>query len=230
MIYEYLELNDLILNNIPTIADKGELLESKGVYRIEFRSDSTYLKGDKTINVELNNDDYVNYLIFKGDTIEKGNFVWKEEGELFSSIMYPFNGDPHFHMIREVPIDSLVYYENYRDSIYKINNVSEFDKINNDILYSFSMNSNIWINVDKLIETPLEKDFEIKCKQIDLYEDYVVYVIYENMNSFTSFYLTSDNLTLNQLPIVGNARSFIVTYSDDKILYDEFLINEKTNP
>ncbi len=228
-IFEFFEKSNLIKNNIRTLTEKGELLESKGVIKIEFYTNSEKIKDDKKIKVVPVSNNYLDCKIYYDSMEDVKQINWKEQSDMLVQIEYPNPNYGFINTIIEIPLDSLEYHTKIRDSIYEKFEISELEKVKSDIITFFSINNNLLINIDKLIDTPLKKDLNFNCKPKDKYEDYIVYVIYENLNSFVSFYLTGNDLTIKQLPITGNAKGIIVTYADDKVLYDEFIINENSD-
>ncbi|MFV0572059.1 MAG: hypothetical protein ACK5M1_06480 [Xanthomarina gelatinilytica] len=230
-IWEYFNKEDLLNNNIRTLTDKGDLLESKGVLKICIYQDSSFfeLKERKKIKMELKNQNYLNYDIYIGNIDNKMQMCWKKEDAIYVKVGYPFSKDSDLYMIKETTIDSLEYYNKLRDSIYNELKIENFEKIEKEAIAFLTMDNNTWINIDKLVETPIKKDFSIKLKQTNHYDDYMIYVIYENTNSFINYYITGNDLKIKKVPIIGNAKGVIVTYANKKVLYDEFNINENTD-
>jgi hypothetical protein len=85
---EFYDFKELIFNNINTITNKGELLESSGVIYLDFLADgkSLKLKGDNRIGVKFPENRLQNNNIYSGTKDSLNRFAWIEE-EIFVGIL-----------------------------------------------------------------------------------------------------------------------------------------------
>ena len=228
-IEEYTKRLDLILNNIPTVTNENELLESKIVFKTTLFCEKKHvkLKDGKKIKITLNGNinEYKNYNLYEGSIDSIGRFSWKERDKLFT--MFNFDLGAGIYYQRKIPLDSVNYYQKQSDSIKKIKPFNVNDEKSIAITMAL-FNNNVFINVDKLVKNISKKKIVLNCKNKDNYVDYILFVLYENINSFTTYHVNSNDLSIDNVLIQNNAKGIIVTYAKEKVLYDEFVINKNT--
>lgn len=278
---EFYTKEDIILNGLSTITDKGELLESSGMFYINFKEDGKQLniKEGKNYNVEFKNNPLSNSNIYYNDN--DSIFKWKLSNEkifteipdivknlkLFLSPKWKYDNIPDKY-IKSVNLDSVevikkkdsieyyrlleienkkivqeneVFWDNNWDKGIEDKKLTPIEKIAKrkklhkiyDIyneLYSFSSDKLGWINIDKILNVELEKEFEFNMKNNVEFEFY--YVSYVYLNNKTVLNDFSNNKRLKtKIKISGKIKAIIYSNNDDKIYYDTFYIdaNSKTN-
>ncbi|MEE9362136.1 MAG: hypothetical protein V3U92_06010 [Cellulophaga sp.] len=216
---EFYKLRDLIKNNIRTITNENELLESSGVIYLDFKKNgvSIDLKDSVNINLrfpkELSNRDK----LFIGEIDSIGQTSWMELETKVSFMK--FNIKWQIDELFETTLDSLPYYQDLwkkQDSILSEleDNYNEIDSKLNPI---FSINKLGWINIDKFVESTFLKNIDLEITTgVD---GLVVYFIYPTLNSFNSYYPQEvDKISLKKVPIVDKTNIIIVGQKNN-ILY-----------
>jgi hypothetical protein len=224
---EFYQFQDLINNNIRTITTVNELLESSGVIYLDFKKngESISLKDSTSIRISfpkvLSNQDK----LFGGEIDSIGQISWSKIDAKFSYMKY--DKAYGIELLRETTLDSLPYYQKMwreQDSIYKEweDNYREIEERVNTLL---SVNRLGWINIDKFIEPSDKKNIDLEI--ITAIDGLIVYVIYEGLNSFTSYYPeTIDNVTLKELPIIGATYIIPVGLKNNELYAEKSPISE----
>jgi hypothetical protein len=159
---EFYDFNELLLNNINTLTDKGELLESSGVIYLDFLSDgkSLELKKNQRIDVRFPENRMKNNGIYYAKTDSLNQFKWTKEDTLYTSILQ-YNQDFGIEMLKTIRLDSLPYYQRL-DSL-----ESELQK-NSKHSDRMMLNKFKWINVDKVISPDYFMNFDLEIENSKL--------------------------------------------------------------
>lgn len=226
---EFYQFQDLINNNIRTITLDNELLESSGVVYLDFKKngESISLKDSSSISIRfpkaLSNQDK----LFSGEIDSIGQISWSKIDAKFP--YFKFDKTYLLDVLVETTLDSLPYYKKIwkeEDSIYREreDNYREIEARFNPLL---SVNRLGWINIDKFIESSDNKNIDLEI--ITPVDGLIIYVIYEGLNSFTSYYPnTVDNVTLKELPIIGATYIIPVGQKNDELYAEKFQISEQS--
>ena len=277
---EFYTKEDMLLNGLSTITDKDELLESSGMFYINFKEEGKQLniKKGKNYNVEIANKPLSNSNIYYNDN--DSIFKWKISDEkifteipdilknlkLFLSPKWKYDNipDKYFKTVNldSVKIiknkDSIEYYklleiENKRivqeneifwdnnwdkgiedekltpvEKIAKRKKLQNIYNINNE-LYSFSSNKLGWINIDKVLNVELEKEFEFTIKNKEELDFYYVSYVYLNNKTVLNDFLNNKRLK-SYIKISGKIKAIIYTSNNEKIYYDTFYIDINSKP
>lgn len=233
---EYFELKDLIFNNINTITDKNELLESSGVIYLEFQSNGKKIniKKNKFIEIKLPKEQLKESLVFYAKIDNFKQVKWKKENIEYTKIINKVNFGGGITLEREYifPSDSLSFYnekwkkemEDYQDYINRINKMNNYATR----LISDKYNKMSLINFDTFIKSGIKLiDFQVDFKDKSI-EQLTFYVLYKNRKAFVSLYKTIDDLNFNKIPFIENETSLLVIgKKNEKLLFD--IINLKQN-
>ena len=104
----------------------------------------------------------------------------------------------------------------------KLNNLYNLE---NEI-YSFTSDKLGWINIDKLLEYQIEKNFQFKNKE--MHDFYCVNLVYLNNNSILAYYPNEFKILNQKVKIKGKIKVVIYSYYNDKIFYDSFYIDKNS--
>jgi len=225
---EFYNISDLIKNNIRTITQDNELLESSGVIYLNFTKNGEELKLKDSTNIsirfpfEFSGQDKV----FNGKIDSIGQISWSRT-ESFFTVLY-YNQEYGIDMPREVTMDSLPYYQELwrkQDSIYEAS-YGAYDKIKETVGHSISLNNLGWLNIDRYVENPTKMDFEIiNPQEVD---GIIIYFVYDDYNSFTSFVPNDkSHISLKTIPIVPNTSIVAVGTKDEQLFAEKLPIEEK---
>tara|TARA_R110000744_G_scaffold345783_1_gene451214 strand:- start:897 stop:1880 length:984 start_codon:yes stop_codon:yes gene_type:complete len=226
---ELYSIEDLITNNIRTITNENDLLESSGVIYLNFtrNGEKLNLPDNSSIRVKfpinLSNQDK----LFNGKIDSLGQISWSKIEASFMVIRYDktFAIDVGF----EVTLDSLPYYQKMwkeQDSIYE-STMRSYEKIESRVGSSLSFNKLGWINIDRFVEEPVKMDLILKNK-LEL-DGLVVYVIYENLNSFISYYPEeTQSISLRDVPVLEKTFLVAVGIKEKQLFAEKVLFNKKS--
>ncbi|MEM6892482.1 MAG: hypothetical protein AAF554_02250 [Bacteroidota bacterium] len=227
---EYYKLSDLIKSNVRTLTDDNKLLESSGVVFLEFK------KNGQKINLKDNNNISIRFplefsgqdRIFNGEIDSIGQISWSQIESFFTVLR--FDKEYQIHLVHEVTMDSLPYYQELwrkRDSTYEAK-YGAYDRIEESVGNSVSLNNLGWLNIDQYVENPSKKDFEINNpKELD---GIIIYFIYDDYNSFTSYIpKNKKHISLKRIPIVTNT-SLVAVGTLGEQLFAEKLSTKKNQP
>jgi len=205
---ELYTFNELFLNNINTITNNNELLESSGVLYIEFNQsgkeiklkDSTYLK------IEVPDNRLTDNLLFQAklDSLEQFEWVELEKSE-------PITSEVTLKRMQRGIISELVTLDTIAYSL------GDYKRLNGLSNYIWLKELN-WINIDRFIENINKKSFRIDLKKSDI-KLLNTYLIYENYNSFVSFLRTDKELNFKNIPIIKDSTILVAVGLKDDILY-----------
>lgn len=224
---EFYKISDLIKSNIRTLTDKNELLESSGVVFLEFKKNGEKILLNDSSNISIrfpfkfSGQDKV----FNGKIDSIGQISWSRT-ESFFTVMR-FNQEYAIDMPYEVTMDSLPYYQELwrkQDSIYQ-KEYGGYDKIEESIGNSISLNNLGWLNIDRYVQNPTKMDFEItNTQEVD---GIIIYFVYKGFNSFTSFKsFDKSKISLGRIPIIENTSIIAVGIKDSQLLAQRIPVEE----
>ena len=221
---EFYDFKELIFNNLNTITNKGELLESSGVIYLDFKADgkSLELKKNRRIGVSFPDNRLKNNNIYSGTVDTLNQFTWNEE-EIFVGVKH-YNQEYAIDVLKIIPRDSLEFY--YQDIPETIPGQTENDFFN--ITGSVFLNRFKWINIDFVIFPDRLANFELIPRDDEL-ENLNIYFLYSNLNSFVSDHRTVDNLVFKNIPVKNQTNLIIVGKSDGKFYMDKINLSEITD-
>lgn len=225
---EFYNIQDLIENNIRTLTKDNELLESSGVIFLNFKrnGEDIELAGNSTIGVrfpiELSKQDQ----LFSGTIDTTGQISWAQTESYFTVMRY--NKTYAIDIPFEITLDSLPYYRELwrkQDSIYELT-AKPTEKIESKVGTSLTFNKLGWINIDKLVTQTEKFNFSIN-NGIEV-DGLVIYIVYENLNSFTSYYPEdTKNILLMDIPIAENTSLIAVGLKDKNLFAYKVPIKDK---
>jgi len=235
---EYFEFNELVFNNINTVTDKNELLESSGVIYLEFQSDGKKinLKKNKFIEIKLPKEQLKESQLFYAKVDSLKPVKWKKDDPKYKRIIRVLNVGGGITIEREyiIPSDSLSFYNKKwkKEMLDYQNRISELTKMENYAirLLSDKYNTMSLINFDTFIKSGVKLiDFQIESNNKSV-EQLSFYIIYKNRKSFVSLYKTKDNLNFNKIPFIENETSLLVIGNENgNLLFDIIEIKENIN-
>lgn len=223
---ELYDFKEILYRNIPTITTKDELLETSGVLKIKFTSNGKELEireGQKLLVYppfgKLKNND-----IFLSEKDSITNIKWNLTDQNYVSKSILLGGGISKRIY--VPFDSLTENEKSRVNQDRIIKSDEFIDYELKRELNFFILENIkekWINIDKFIQPKKRISFNIE-ENID-FSGYNTYVQYEDLNSFLSYTMTEDMLTLKNIPIKGRVNLIVVGRNLEEIFFDKINLN-----
>lgn len=220
---EFYTFDELVYNDIHTITDKNELLESSGVIYIAF------FKGDKkialkkghSVKIEFPEQKLKNNNIYIGQRDAIQGFLWKEEKQK-DTIIRINKGTQRNPLIIELEMrkDSI---KNYDDIITSTNNnIIALDNFSDSIAFSSKLG---WINIDRIITEDYQISFELKSSMKKINE-FSCYFIYENLNSFINDYRPKDSLQFKDIKIKGQTFLVILGNDGEDFFLEKINLNE----
>ncbi|WP_430426276.1 hypothetical protein [Maribacter litoralis] len=225
---EFYTISDLIKNNIRTITQDNELLESSGVIYLNFtkNGEELKLKDSTTIRVRFPISLSKQDKIFNGKIDSISQMSWSETEAYF--MVLRFNKKYQIDMGYNVTLDSLPYYQELwrkQDSIYE-ETVESYNNIDKKVGAAVSLTNLGWINVDRFVEKPTTRDF-LLTNSLEV-EGIVMYVVYENLNSFTSYYPDdTKNIILTDVPVLENTSLIAVGIKNKQLYAQKILVEDK---
>lgn len=219
---EFYDFEELILNNINTITQNGQLLESSGVIYLDFMSEgsSVPLKEGKRIGIRFPDNRLNGNNLYTASVDSLNQFKWNEE-EIYVGIMQ-YDEEYAIDLLKIIPQDSLEYFTGIIPEMIP----GQSDTIflgNNGSIY---INQLKWINIDQVILPDRKISFELVTS--DNLENINVYFLYKNLNSFISEYRTIDSLMFNEIPIKDTTHLVAISRLDDKFFADKIYLSEIT--
>lgn len=224
---ELYNIQDLIKNNIRTLTENNDLLESSGVIFLNFKrnGEDINLAGNSRIQVrfpvKFSNQDK----LFSGEMDSTGQMSWSESESYFTVLR--FDKQYQIDMPHDVTLDSLPYYQELwriQDSIYE-KTIGRYDRIEKKVGTSLSFNKLGWINIDKFVESPTKTDFNLT-NSLDM-EGLVIYALYEDLDSFISFYPDeTNNIILTDVPVVDKTFLIAVGTKDGQLFGQKLFVGE----
>ena len=225
---EFYNISDLIKNNIRTITQDNELLESSGVIYLNFtkNGEELKLKDSTTIRVRFPISLSEQDKIFNGKMDSTSQMSWSETEAYF--MVLRFNKKYQIDIGYDVTLDSLPYYKELwrkQDSIYN-ETISSYNNIDKKVGAAVSLTNLGWINVDRFVEKPTTRDFSLT-NSLEV-EGIVMYVVYDNLNSFTSYYPDdTENIILTDVPVMENTSLVAVSIKNKQLYAQKILVDDK---
>jgi hypothetical protein len=198
---EYYKASDIVLGNLTTQTNEGNILETAGMINIEafYGEEKVELKEEALITIYFNLRDSI-----KNPEMElyNGKFVSKAD---------PIKWDLQSDSIAQTNFGSESYYQ--LDSILS---PSEIGKQNEDykksLEYYIFKSSNLgWLNCDRLISN--QEDGYVLTVKIDPTIKPVIRVVYKEYNSICAGYLNDDQTAVTFSPIIPNQTVTIFGFS-----------------
>jgi len=214
---EYYTFEDLLFNGIQTVTDKNELLESSGVIRLNFYANGKeiHLKEGRSIEVRFPDQRLKNNQLFNGKKDSLNQFTWTL-AQQNDTIITVNKGTKWQPVIVDLilPKDSVSEYferERVRAEAYKRFSSAILSKLN-------------WINIDRVVQEDRLLSLELQSNIEDI-QYYTLYVVYENMNSFLTYYKSSDESNFKDIKIKGNTYLIALTEAEDGFYADRILLS-----
>ena len=223
---ELYSFEELLFNNINTVTENGELLESSGVLFLNFTSNNRNieLKENSFVLVKLPKSMAEDDDIFSAKIDSLNQFKWIKEEYRSLAIFTERRGRITIDIL--VPYDSLEIYEERQKKSLKKQETSQVAHTDVRNLFSAKLS---WTNIDKLLKEVPKISFKIDLKNNDI-DNFTFYSLYENYNSFYSEYSTSDKLTFNNIPYIKNSTWIVVIGNvGDKIYASKVKLNESVD-
>lgn len=225
---ELYNLSDLIKSNTRTVTNENELLESSGVIYLNFKSngEDIYLKDSSRISVRFPFDLKAQERIFNGETDSIGQTSWSITESYFT--VFRYDKTYGIDIGHDITLDSLPYYKELwrkQDSVYE-KTIGSYENIEKSIGSAVSLTNLGWINVDRFVEQPTKMDFSLtNSLEID---GIIIYVVYDNLNSFTSYYPDeTKSIILTDIPILEGTSLIAVGIKDKQLFAQKMTIEEK---
>ncbi|MCA0133834.1 hypothetical protein [Winogradskyella alexanderae] len=229
---EYYSRLELISDNLNTITDKNELLESNGVVSIKFKigDKEIKLKNGKKLKLKFAQEFRIGDRIFNGvlDSINQITWIQNSETKVLQTVLDSvatrrFGGVMTFRE-KLVSIDSVDYYNRQLEQI-QGDLIEDIEKIG---YYPLVLVDDYdWINVDKILDVDSRITFELNLNKSDL-EKISVFFIYNDMNSFISEYRKYYDLKFIDIPIKNESSMIIVGEKEKELFADKRILNEQT--
>lgn len=215
---EFYDGKELLYNNISTITNKYELLESSGVIFLDIKADgeSVSLKENQRLQIKFPDNRLSGNDIFYANPDSLNQFKWIKEEDLYVGIMN-YDQLSQIDMLKPVRMDSLDFYRKAEnDSLQE--NTSDPLIIPPILIDKFG-----WINIDKLIDPDGIVNFELIVKNDNIY-NLSTHIIYKELNSFISEYRTIDSLKFKNIPIKNQTQLIIVGKQGEQMFAEKIEI------
>jgi len=231
---EYYNRLELISDNLNTITNKNELLESNGVIYINLKvgDKKIELKNGRKLKIEFAQKFRKGDRIFNGVLDSINQITWIDEKEayitfpVFDSVATSQFGGVETYKSKVISIDSLDYYSQLNLDLLS-DATSELDDINWWDYPSILISDLGWINVDKIIEPDAIISYELNLNQSDL-DNVSTFLIYQDLNSFISDYRRPNNLKFTEIPIKNKTSLVVIAKKRKDIYANRILLNKNT--
>jgi disulfide oxidoreductase YuzD len=230
---EYYSRLELISDNLNTITDKNELLESNGVVSIKFKigDKEIKLKDGKKLKLKFAQQFRIGDRIFNGvlDSINQITWIQNSETKVLQTVLDSvatrrFGGVMTFKE-KLVSIDSVDYYNRQLEQI-QDDLIEDIEKIG---YYPLVLVDDYdWINVDKILEVDSRITFELNLNKSDL-EKISVFFIYNDLNSFISEYRKYYDLKFIDIPLKNESSMIVVGEIGNDFFVNRRILDDKTN-
>ncbi len=200
---EFYDFNELLFNNINTVTDKGELLESSGVIYLDFLANgkSLELKNDERIHVRFPQNRMANNDIYFAKTDSINQFVWTREDISYTTIL-KYNQAFGIDMLKTVRMDSLPYYR-------RLDSLESELRESSWLTDRMVLNKFKWINIDKVITPDYFVNFNLEIENSEL-GTFSCYFLYDNQDSFISQYRIENDMSFKNIPIKNKTRLLVI--------------------
>ncbi|QXP59003.1 hypothetical protein [Olleya sp. HaHaR_3_96] len=239
---EYYNRLELISDNLNTITDKNELLESNGVIFLKFISGDKEikLKDKKKLKIKFKKEFRKGDRIFNGVLDSINQIKWIEDKDTYitfpeiDTVISRRYGGVLTYREKIIPIDSLDYYSTTNKNL-ELEIENDISKINDELAVDnwwtypdVLIDDFGWINVDKILKPDGNISYELVLNKNNL-EFVSTFLIYKDLNSFISDYRKPNDLIFVNIPI-KNQTSLIVLGKGKKEFYvKKVLIDKNTN-
>ena len=221
---EYYNRLELISNNLNTISDKNELLESNGVLYLNFKVDDKIvkLKRERSLKIEFAQEFRTEDRIFNGVLDSLNQITWIEDNAAYTvfpvidDIITMNYGGVETYKDRIIPLDSLQYYKD-------LNTESQWWLNPPIFVKNFG-----WINVDKILNPDSNISYELTFNIDEL--DYInSFLFYKDLNSFISDYRKLDDLTFVDIPLKNETSLIIIGKKGKRFFASKRILDSKIN-
>jgi hypothetical protein len=244
---EFYKKEDIILNGLTTVTNKDELLESSGMFFINFNEDGKQLKIKKGKKFSVESSDK----ILKNSTIyfnpSDSIFKWEKTNNNLYITVEDYQRNRAYGIVgngfaKEIRLDSLEFYKK----------ASELDEINNNDCFQCDTIANYklsieeekfynienqlarftsenlgWINIDKVLNYEIKKEITFKNTNNDI-QYLSLNLIYLDNKTIINEYLDPINGSSISVKISGKIKVVVYGNLDNKIMYDSFYIDKNT--
>jgi len=239
---EYYNRLELISDNLNTVTDKNQLLESNGVIFINFKSGDRELKlkDGKKLKIKFKKKFRKADKIYNGVLDSINQIKWVEDKQAYitfsviDTVLTRRYDGVKVTKDKIISIDSLDYYSSTNDNLERRieTEISEIDDelaVNNWWTYpDVLINELGWINVDMIIMPDSTVSYELVLNKKDL--DFIsTFIIYKDLNSFVSDYRKPNDLTFLNIPIKNETSLIVLGKEKNKFYAEKIIINENTN-
>lgn len=217
---EYYSRLELISDNLNTITDKNELLESNGVLFLDFKvgDKKIKLKKDKKLKLQFAQEFRKEDRIFNGVLDSLGQIKWFKNNESYTVFSIPdyeltsrYRGVETYRE-KIIPIDSIQYYQDI--------NIESKWWLNPPIL----IDNFGWINVDKFLnpDSKISYELSLNIKKLDYINSFF---LYKGLNSFISDYRKSDSLIFTDIPLKNETSLIIIGKKGNDYFAEKSILN-----
>ena len=235
---EFYSKEDMILNGLSTVTNKDELLESSGMFYINFKEGDKQLKikKGKSYDVTIPNKPLAESNIYYNDN--DSIFRWElSDNKLYVPIIDYFKNraygisvgkDGVGGFFKDVRIDSLEIVKR-RDSLALIKILENEKKMfdNQNEIYSFTSDKLGWINIDKILTYDVIKEITFKNRNQEL-KSFSLNLVYQNNQSLLNYNLNEFKTHSDSVKIIGKIKVVIYANSGNKIMFDSFYIDKNS--
>ena len=224
---EFYSFEDIFFNNIQTITNKNELLESSGVLYINAKSNQRIvnLKEGAFLKIKIPTGLLKDVALFSGKMDSLQNIEWyplKESKALTNDIVVV---EKRGNITIEFDeIDTTGY---IKGDYYKADSNDKIEYDNKDlVLNTLLVNKLNWINLDKYIDSISYTSFELETNRKDI-PTYIIYSLYENINGFATLYNLNGSLKFNKVPYLKD-KTYIIMFGfkGNKMYTDKVRLTE----
>lgn len=235
---EFYSKEDMILNGLSTVTNKDELLESSGMFYINFKEGDKQLKikKGKSYDVTIPNKPLAESNIYYNDN--DSIFRWElSDNKLYVPIIDYFKNraygisvgkDGVGGFFKDVRIDSLEIVKR-RDSLALIKILENEKKMfdNQNEIYSFTSDKLGWINIDKILTYDVIKEITFKNRNQEL-KSFSLNLVYQNNQSLLNYNLNEFKTHSDSVKIIGKIKVVVYANSGNKIMFDSFYIDKNS--
>jgi len=239
---EYYNRLELISDNLNTITDKNELLESNGVIFLKFKSGDKELKlkDQKKLKINFKKEFRKGDRIFNGVLDSINQIEWIEDKDTYitfpviDTILSRRYGGVLTYRDKIIPVDSLDYYSTTNENL-ELQIENDISEINDELAVDnwwkypdVLIDEFGWINVDKILMPDGNVSYELVLNKDNL-EFVSTFLIYKDLNSFISDYRKPNDLIFANIPIKNQTSLIVLGKAKKEFYVKRVLIDENTN-
>ncbi|QNK78284.1 MULTISPECIES: hypothetical protein [Winogradskyella] len=239
---EYYNRLELISDNLNTITDKNELLESNGVIFLKFKSGDKELKlkDQKKLKIKFKKEFRKGDRIFNGVFDSINQIEWIEDKDTYitfpiiDTILSRRYGGVLTYRDKIIPVDSLDYYSTTNENL-ELQIENDISEINDELAVDnwwkypdVLIDEFGWINVDKILMPDGNVSYELVLNKDNL-EFVSTFLIYKDLNSFISDYRKPNDLIFANIPIKNQTSLIVLGKAKKEFYVKRVLIDENTN-